>query len=170
MSSLSDTPEQGAPAPDIERYQLEERRRSGAHWFYWIAALSLITSFIMLAGGRWGFFLSLGITQLIDGIAIGVVEGGANSSVKVIAGVLDALAAGAFALFGYFSARGHNSAFLVGMALYALDALIFVTVGDWLPILFHALALYYIFSGYRAATQLQALAARQQTAHVAPVQ
>ena len=171
--SIFNTPEQTAgqetPGAAPGRYELEERRRSGAHWFYWIAALSLVTSFISLAGGRWGFFLSLGLTQLIDGLAVGLVEGGINSSVKVIAIVFDVLVAGGFALLGYLGARGHVWAFIVGMAVYALDALIFVAFGVWLPILFHLLALYYIFNGYRAASQLRALDDRRQVAH-APAQ
>ena len=166
MSSLFNTQET-APSADIERYQLEEKRKSGAHWFYWIAALSLITSIVSLAGGAWGFFLSLGVTQLIDGFAIGLVEDGVNASVKAVAVVFDLLAAGAFALFGYLGARGHGWAFLVGMALYALDALLFVMVGEWLPIAFHAFALYCIFMGYRAASQLKAFEAQQQTAYAA---
>jgi hypothetical protein len=46
----------------VARHQLEERMKSGANWFYWIAALSLVTSVISLAGGTWGFFVSLGVT------------------------------------------------------------------------------------------------------------
>ena len=166
MSSLFNTNDQPeVSSGEVARYQLEEKLRSGAHWFYWIAALSLVTSFISLAGGRWGFFLSLGVTQLIDGLAVGLVEGGINSSVKVIAIVFDVVVAGGFALLGYLGARGHIWAFIVGMVFYALDALIFVAFGDWFPILFHAFALYCIFTGYRAASQLKGLDAQRQVAH-----
>ena len=61
----------------VERQQLEERMKSGANWFYWIAALSLVTSVISLVGGSWGFFVSLGVTQFIDALANALVnEGG----------------------------------------------------------------------------------------------
>lgn len=52
------------PYDSAERQQLEQRMKSGANWFYWIAALSLVTSIISLAGGDWGFLVSLGVTQL----------------------------------------------------------------------------------------------------------
>ncbi len=168
MSSLFGTPQQQETPGDLERYRLEEGRKSGAHWFYWIAALSLVTSFISLAGGQWGFFISLGVTQLMDGIVAGVVEAGVNPVIKAVAVVFDVLAAGAFALLGYLAARGHGWAFIVGMMAYALDALIFVMVGHWFGLAFHAFALYSIFGGYRASAQLRALEAQRAVAHAAP--
>ena len=175
--SIFNTPEGHTPTTSDEHTpgsfdysQLVEKRRSGAHWFYWIAALSLVTSFVSLAGGRWGFFLSLGVTQVIDGLAVGLVdEGGVSGSIKAVAIVFDLLVAGGFALLGYLGARGHIWAFILGMAFYALDALIFVAFSHWLPVLFHAFALYCIFVGFRAASQLKALDAQRQVAH-APAQ
>ena len=169
MSSLFNTQE-NAPSADVERYQLEEKRKSGAHWFYWIAALSLITSIVSLAGGTWGFFVSLGVTRVVDEIVVGLVdEGGVNSSIKAVAIVLDLVVAGGFALLGYLGARGHVWAFVVGMVLYALDALIFAAVGLWLPLAFHVFALYCIFTGLRAASQLKTLETQQQqTGYAAP--
>jgi hypothetical protein len=54
-----------------ERAGLAQRHKSGANWFYWIAGLSLATSLIALGGGSWGFLISLGTTQVIDGLAAG---------------------------------------------------------------------------------------------------
>src|ERR1051325_166486 len=138
---------------DASRRQDEDRARSGARWFYWIAALSLITSVIALAGGRWGFFSSLGVTQLLDAVANGLAArwGG---SVKVVAFVFDLLAAGLFALIGYFAERFHTWVFVAGMSLYLLDALVFVLVGHWLGLAFHAYVLYSIFTGYKACARL----------------
>jgi hypothetical protein len=171
MSSLFNTPEQEASPTDIERYQLMESLKSGAHWFYWIAALSLITSFIGLTGGQWGFIISLGVTRVIDALAHAAVEeGGLNASVKVIALVFDLLAVGVFAVMGYFASKGNTWAFVLGMVLYALDGVVTVLVGLWFGAAFHAFALYSIFQGYRAASQLKALEAQQQTVHVLPAQ
>lgn len=177
--SIFNTPEQTGEqqetnSADIERHQLLETARSGAHWFYWIAALSLVTSVIGLLGGRWGFFLSLGVTRVIDEFAVALVdEANINASIKVVAFVFDVLAAGVFALFGYLGARGHAWAFAVGMALYGLDALIFVVAGVsgappsiWIAFAFHLYALYHMYNGYRAASQLKALDAQRHTAHV----
>ena len=139
----------------VARQQLEERMKSGANWFYWIAALSLVTSVISLAGGSWGFFVSLGVTQFIDALANALVnEGGWGGSVKVVAFVFDVVAAGLFALIGFFAAKRHAWVFLAGMALYALDALVFVLARHWLGLAFHAFALYSIFGGYKACAAL----------------
>jgi len=140
-----------------ERSRLEERCRSGARWFYWIAALSLVTSLISLSGSQWGFILSLGVTQVIDALAAGLTEGVGNAA-RAVALVLDLSIVGAFALAGYFSERRHTGVFAAGMLLYALDSLLFVYVGDWLGVGFHAFALYCMFVGLRACLKLNAAA------------
>jgi hypothetical protein len=145
--------------PDsVEIARLEQRTQSGARWFFWIAALSLITSLVMLYGSHWGFILSLGITQIIDAIA-SQAGAGAGSIVKGIAFTLDLSVAGIFALFGVFAGKKHLWAFIAGMVLFGLDALIFLLAQDWLGIAFHAYALYCIFAGFRACRKLLALQA-----------
>ncbi|HZI19556.1 MAG TPA: hypothetical protein VEY09_13275 [Pyrinomonadaceae bacterium] len=149
-----------------ERAALEERCRSGARWFYWIAALSLLTSLVSLSGNQWGFILSLGVTQVIDALAAGLAEGVGNAA-KVVALALDLSIVGAFALAGYLSERRHTWAFVTGMVFYALDSLLFVYVADWLGIAFHAFALYCMFTGLRACLKLGA-ATREATSVVPP--
>ena len=145
------------PQDSIERHQLAERMKSGAHWFYWIAALSLVTSIISLAGGTWAFLVSLGLTQLVDALAnLGAERLGVG--VKIVALVFDFVAAGLFALFGYFAGKGRTWAFIVGMVLYLLDALVCLLIGFWLGLAFHAFALYSIYGGYKACTRLNELA------------
>jgi hypothetical protein len=137
----------------VERQQLEQRMKSGANWFYWIAALSLVTSVISLAGGTWAFLVSLGVTQLVDAVAnVGAERLGVG--VKIVALVFDLVAAGLFALFGYFAGKRQTWAFVVGMALYALDAVVCLLIGFWLGLAFHAFALYSIYGGYKAAASL----------------
>jgi hypothetical protein len=144
-----------APAAS-EQSALEEKCRSGARWFYWIAALSLFTSLVSLSGSQWGFILSLGITQVIDALASGLAEGVGNAA-KIVALVLDLSIVGAFALVGYMSERRMSWVFAVGMSFYALDTLLFVYVRDWLGIGFHAFALYCMSSGFRACLKLNAM-------------
>jgi hypothetical protein len=144
------------PFDSVARQQLERRARSGAHWFYWIAALSLVTSVISLAGGGWGFLVSLGITQFIDAVANGVAAQW-GTGFKVVALVFDLVAAGVFALLGYFAVKRQQWAFVAGMALYALDALLCALVGLWFGLIFHAYALYSIYGGYKATAALAEL-------------
>jgi len=141
------------PYDSVERQQLEQRMKSGANWFYWIAALSLVTSIISLAGGTWAFLVSLGVTQLVDAVA-NVGADRVGWGVKLIALVFDLVAAGLFALLGMFAGKRNTWAFVVGMALYLLDALVCLFIGFWLGLAFHAFALYSIFGGYKAAASL----------------
>ena len=115
-----------------------------------------MTSIILLAGGQWGFFISLGVTQLIDGVASGIAAE-LGWGFKVVAFIFDLIAAGLFALIGYFASKRHAWIFVAGMIAYALDGLIFLLVRDWLAIAFHAYALFSIFGGYRACTKLSEL-------------
>ncbi len=163
MATYSISPEEPGRGPDpaeIERAQLEERAKSGAHWFYWIAALSLITSVIALTGSSWGFIVSLGVTRIVDAIAAQVAQE-TGSAVKVIAFVFDLVAIGIFAGLGYFASKRLTWAFVVGMVLYLLDSVILIVVGDgpavWLSVAFHAFVLFSIYGGYKACAQLAAL-------------
>ena len=55
------------------------------------------------------------------------------------------------------SREGHRWAFLAGMALYALDGLIFLGFGLWLDLAFHAFALFNIYKGLSALNELHQL-------------
>jgi hypothetical protein len=135
---------------------LSQRARSGANWFYWIAALSLITSILGLSGSGWRFFLSLGSTQIIDGLASGIAEELGNAA-KVIAFVVDLFITGIFAGLAWLAGKKHHWAYLVGMALFGLDGLLLFFFQDWISAIFHAVVIYWIFRGFQAAQQLTAL-------------
>ncbi len=150
-------PPAGAAAPSAEQMALEARIKSGAAWFYWIAGLSLVNSFVALSGSKWGFILGLGITQVFD--AIGRQMGSAG---MVVALVLDLFAAVVLVLFGVFAGRKQAWSFIVGMVLYALDGLIFLLAGDWLSVGFHVFALFGIWRGFQALGQRRQFAAGLQ--------
>ena len=138
--------------PSVDQLRLANTARSGAGWFYWIAGLSLINSIATLSGSSWGFIIGLGITQVFDSFASSL-----GGSGKLVALVLDLLAAGVFVFFGVFASKRHAWAFVVGMILYALDGLIFLVVGDWLSVGFHVFALFCILAGFFANLKLSAL-------------
>jgi hypothetical protein len=136
-----------------ERAQLEQSMKSGANWFYWIAGLSLITSILSLSGAGWRFFLSLGITQVVDGISLALRDQ-LGSAGLIIGLVLDIFIIAVFAVLGYLAGRKQTWAFIVGMVLFFIDALLLLIGMDIFAILFHGLALFYIFRGYQAARDL----------------
>jgi len=148
------------PFDSVEQRLLEARSNSGARWFFLIAAFSLVTSIISLTGSTLVFLVSLGITQIVDAMARGAATkvGGAAIAVAL---VFDFIAAGIFALIGYFASKRHTWAFVLGMVLYALDALLFlllmlyaIDIGLILAIAFHAYALFKIFRSYQACARL----------------
>jgi hypothetical protein len=124
------------------------RARTGAKWFYWIAALSVI-NFLVL-GGQLHFGVGLGFTSLVHGLAKR-----AGSTGHVVDIVINACAAGVFITFGYFATKVRKWAFLLGMALYLADGLLLVALRDILAVGFHTYALYAISRGLAAARQVQ---------------
>jgi hypothetical protein len=137
---------------------LEKAVRSGASWFYWIAALSVVNSAIQLSGSDRSFVVGLGITQVFDAVATGATqgsEGNAGSVLRGIALVLDLMVAGFFVLIGWQAGKQRAWAFVIGMLLYACDALIFVLVQDWMSIGFHAFALFGVWGGYASIRKLR---------------
>ena len=152
-SATAPLPPPSAPSgPSVDQLRLANTAKSGAGWFYWIAGLSLINSIATLSESDWGFFIGLGITQVFDGFANSL-----GGSGKLVALVLDLLAAGVFVFFGVFANKRHAWAFVVGMVLYALDGLIFVAAREWFSLGFHVFVLFCILAGFFANQKLSAL-------------
>lgn len=147
------------PGQAEARLRLENRFKGGAGWFFWVAALSIVNSIIILAGGKWGFIFGLGVTQIVDGIGIAVSEGApeAGFGIKLIPLGINLFIAGFVVMFGVLARQRHQWAFVVGMVLYALDGLILLAAGDILGSVFHGWVLFCLFSGLRACRQLDAM-------------
>ncbi|HVU17820.1 MAG TPA: hypothetical protein VHD32_12910 [Candidatus Didemnitutus sp.] len=110
-----------------------------AHWFWWIAGLSVINTAILAFGGDIHFVVGLGVTQILDV---------AFRQIIAVALVLDVFVVGFFVLMGVFAARGHLWAFVIGAICYLVDGAIFAYFGDWLPVAFHAYVLFCLFKGW----------------------
>jgi hypothetical protein len=127
---------------------------SGARWFWWIAGLSAVNTALIHSGSDTSFVIGLGFTLIADSIF---------SELKVIAFAIDAVAIGSFVALGWFSGKGHVWAFITGIVLYAIDALIYVPVQQWMSVGFHVFALFFIF---RAMLRLRAGLKAARTAAV----
>jgi hypothetical protein len=132
---------------------LEKQLKGGGSWFYWIAGLSLVNSVMALSGSGTRFVLGLGITQIFDELAQGMGSG-AGLAVAV---VLDLLTAAVLVFFGVFANKRHAWSFIVGMALYAFDGLIYLIAQKWLGVGFHAFVLFCLFRGFKACRELNKL-------------
>lgn len=150
--------------------ELVAQLHSGANWFYWIAALSVVNSVAIASGADWNFIIGLGITQFVDVLATLIskeMEGNAAMIVTGIALVISVSIAGLFAGMGFFSNRRHTWAFVLGMMLYAGDGLLYLLVQEWLSFGFHIFALFGLFSGLKAAQQLKQMETGRRF-HLAP--
>jgi len=128
---------------------------SSARWFWWIAGLSLINTVMTLSGSQTSFVMGLGFTLVSDAIFAG------NHAVAL---VIDALALGFFVLMGVMALRHKLWAFYLGTAMYVLDAVIYVLAGDWVPVAFHGLAVYFIALG-----AMKLIAMRREAGAPAPI-
>lgn len=162
--SITPTIEQQAAQ---QKLVLEARARNGANWFFWIGGLSIINTIIYLAGGTISFIIGLGATQLVDGVIAATIEELGPTSATIMhlfAFGIDVGLAGIFIVAGLLSRKKYRWALISGMVLYVLDALIFILVGDWLGLIFHALALWGLWGGIRAMNALKKLTAAQPIA------
>ena len=129
---------------------LEQRLKSGASWFYWIAAMSLINSILVMTDAGISFAIGLGITRETDHAL-----SNAGMTAKAITFAIDLLAAGVVAMFGFFALKKHAWSFIVGMALLALDTGLTVLEQAWLSTAFHVWALISIFTAFKASRALR---------------
>jgi hypothetical protein len=95
-------------ATELEHYRLEQRVKSGANWFYWIAALSVINSLAALSGSTWSFAIGLGFTGVLDALV-----GSEVLWLRLIGIGLHLWLLAAFIALGY-TARRRPGAFTIG--------------------------------------------------------
>lgn len=141
---------------NIRHSELAKHYKAGANWFYWLAALSMITSLIALGGGGIQFIFSLGITQIIDAFAAAfALELGTGA--KVVAIVLDLIITGVFVLFGWLANQRQLWAYITGAVLFLLDGVLSLVMADIISVLAHAFVLFFLFRGIFAGRELIAL-------------
>ena len=153
MSTLNLTDEPQSP---LQEYEKNNQVKSGANWFFWIAALSMINSAIFIFGGNWSFFAGLAVTQVADSLVVAASRNDDFSIAKIIALVMDFIIAGIFVMCGIFAGRLQSWAFIIGMVLYALDGVLALILGAYLAAGFHAFALFMIYRGFSASRHLNA--------------
>jgi hypothetical protein len=145
---------------EVIRYRLREAMLSGANWFFWIAGLSFINTIIARLEGGWTFVMGLGFTQVIDVIAslIEMEIGSEYATIVLLANLaIDLVVIGIFVVFGILARHQHRWAFIAGMVLYALDALLVLWLEDYLALAFHAFALFGIYKGLAALRKIKAM-------------
>jgi hypothetical protein len=158
----------GASQPALTKLveqQLRAERvvKAGASWFLTVAALSTINSVLSMSGAGIRFIFGLGFAQLIDALAHQAGQTGFALDL-----VINGLTAAVFLIFWNFARKGQHWAFLVGIALYAADALIMLYFKDILALAFHGYALYRMYSGMSGIASLRTIE-QQMTSAGAPI-
>jgi hypothetical protein len=135
---------------------LQRQVKNGASNFFWIAGLSLINSLIQRFGGGITFVVGLGVAQFVDGFSYAAAKNFPNATFAINSiGLLINLGfAGMFVIFGIFAAKGRRWAFITGMVLYALDAVLVLAFKDFFGFAFHLFFLWLLFNGFRALQKL----------------
>jgi len=133
-AGATDTTGAAVSGRDLIRFQLLQRRGSGGAWFYWVGGASILNTILGAAGIQWGLAVGLGVTYLIDAVAELVSN---TVRTPIYAVIIDVAVAGVFLLIGR-AAR-----------------LLFVFAADILGIAVHAVAVYGLISGWRAARSLK---------------
>jgi hypothetical protein len=127
----------------IQMQVLDQRGRSGAGWFYWVAGLSLVNSAIAHFGGGLFFVVGLGITLVVDTAATEFAQQQPNlaTALKTMAIGFDVFIVLVVIGFGWLAQRRFLAIYAIGMFLYLLDGLLFLLFQDFLSVAFHAFAL-----------------------------
>jgi len=139
----------------------EEHYKGGASWFYWIAALSLINSLASHFGVAWNFIIGLGLTQVIDMIAMLSKESSPDIFFQALLFMLDLGFVALFVVFGFQAQKRSVDAYEVGMVFYAVDSLVFLLLIDIIGIVFHGVALFFLYRGWKGLRRLEASRTRQ---------
>jgi len=136
--------------PSYQEVENTTKLNNGAQWFLWIFGLSVINSIILFFGGGVSFIFGLGITQLFEGLFIGIF-----GELNLIGVMISILISGMFAVIWYFSKKLNKPAFIIGMTIYGLDALLLLAFQDWLSFGVHLYALFMIFRGFQSVNELK---------------
>ena len=118
---------QASPPPvahqDLERLAKAAKSfRGGASWFFIIAGLSMVNVVLAAVGSERVFVAGLVVNMFFQGIAIGL-------EAPIIGIIFSLVTSALFIMLGVFAYRRATWAFVTGLVLYLLDAMLALVVG-----------------------------------------
>ena len=137
-------------------------RRSGG-WFYWIAGLSVVNWLAIAFHLNFAMIMGLGMTQLAAALAVAVGKEAENlrGFLMVASLLVTLLAGGTFVFLGYHARKARLWAQIAGAVLYGIDALLFIWMGDWIAVGFHAFVMLMLWGGLSMTLAIQEARARE---------
>ena len=122
----------------------------GANWFFWLAILSVINSLLVYQYQLPNLPIALGITQWLDGTSAGL-----NPTMSTSSLILNLLIAAVLAGFGLLARRGSDLAFVVGIFLYIVDAMLAIGLRDIFGFSVHLIGLFFLVKGLLASRHVR---------------
>lgn len=139
----------------LRKYSTGEKLNRGANWFYWLAALSVINSLVVYFVGIRNTPVAFGLTQWLDGTTGALTAEGWNPPLGLTWLLIDILIAAVFAAFGYLARHRHDVFFVIGIFLYAMDALLSLGLKEFYGFGFHVIGLFFLLKGLFASRHLR---------------
>jgi hypothetical protein len=135
---------------------LQRQMKSGAYNFYWIAGLSMANAMYFAFTTKSSFAAGLGATQFLIIVFHNIAQSFPNSAVLIqwIGLFFVFFICSVFVISGYLAVKKHRLAFIVGMILYGLDAILTLVSLDFIGFIFHLFFLWFLFSGMQALDKL----------------
>ncbi len=152
-----DQAEKPNPILQAQMQILQSRVKAGANWYYAIALLSLVNAVIFMTGNYRYAVIGLGLTPWIDSLSAQLIKNNPQLTILIQAFdlLLNILAAGVFAWFGYQAHKRRKWAYPLGMSVYLLDGILFLLAQDLLGFGFHLFGLFGLYQGMRAMQELK---------------
>lgn len=138
------------------REQAEQHAQTGANWFFWIAALSLVNTVLAYLGANLQFIIGLSVTAIADAVAVQIGKDQPQQATLVmgIASGFSLIVALVVMGFGWLSRRRVMWVYAIGIGLYLLDGVVYLLLGEIKSAGFHGFALFGMIRGWMALRQL----------------
>jgi hypothetical protein len=137
--------------PDISDEQTKQSKliSGGTSWFLWIGIISALNIIAVIFRQNVNFVSGLGINYVILGITDGLNRA-LGIDLMLLGYVLSFLVCGLFILIWRKSKQQNKNYYLTGLIIYGIDTLFFLYPIQWYSLGFHVLALFGLYSGYKA--------------------
>jgi len=131
---------------------------NGANWFYWIAALTIINIVLIAVGSPIILAFGMAVPELGMYLAFDWDTGELDRTLMWSGIALGVILSAVCAAIGWFSNQGNKMIFGVGIALIALDTLLFIfPLFSIIALVVHGYALWAMVNGIFALIKLQRL-------------
>lgn len=127
--------------------ELARGMKSCANWCFWIAGLTAVNAGMAMSGSDQGFVLGTIMAQVVMQWA--AMSGSAAG--QAVALGFNLVVIGFFIGLGMLARRGRRWAFVVAILAYGADTLLLLLDPSFLPLAFHAWALFSLGAGWLAA-------------------